>query len=48
MFAQDRRKKESPEPSEIKRIFDITREQMQMPGPGEYRNTDAAYQKKDY
>lgn len=48
MFAQDRRKKESPEPAEIKRIFDITKDQMAMPGPGEYRNTDAAYQKKDY
>ncbi|TNV82951.1 hypothetical protein FGO68_gene4078 [Halteria grandinella] len=50
VFGQDRRKlKETPaEASEIKRIFDQTPQQMAMPGPGEYRNTDAAYQKKDY
>jgi hypothetical protein len=44
----ERAKRESPEPAEIKRIFDLTRDQMTMPGPGEYKNTDAAFMKKDY
>jgi Sperm-tail PG-rich repeat len=46
----ERKKKEqSPDKAnEIKRIFDIPREQRMMPGPGEYKNTDVPFQKKDF
>ena len=33
---------------EIKRIFDIPREEKLKPGPGTYKNPDVAFQKKDF
>ena len=48
IFEHDKRTDSTVDPSQLKRVFDVPKNIIMQPGPGSYKNTDAAFQKKDF